>query len=244
MCGIAGFTNPGPDAHRILAGMNAALAHRGPDGNGVFVDDRVALGHTRLAIIDVSGGAQPRVDETSGDVLIFNGEIYGYQRLAAKLRGLGVPLRDRSDTEVLFQLIRREGVRRTVERIEGMFAFAFRDGKTGTLYLVRDRFGEKPLYYGMLGPDLVFASEVAGLRCHPGFSNVSPDRKAAYNFLLYEYLPGTELRMGGYCQARAWHPSCRQGRPYYDRTILAPPRGVDWPNRSAMKLSWSTDLKN
>ena len=151
MCGIAGFTNPAPDAHPVLAEMNAALGHRGPDGAGVFVDDSIALGHTRLAIIDVSGGAQPRVDQASGDALVFNGEIYGYRALAAELRGCGVPLRDRSDTEVLFQMIRREGVPRAVQRIDGMFAFAFRDGMTGALYLVRDRFGEKPLYYGMVG---------------------------------------------------------------------------------------------
>jgi asparagine synthase (glutamine-hydrolysing) len=192
MCGVAGFTNPTPGAHRILAEMNAALGHRGPDGTGVFVDDGIALGHTRLAIIDVSGGAQPRVDQASGDALVFNGEIYGYRALAAELRGCGVPLRDRSDTEVLFQMIRREGVRRAVQRIDGMFAFAFRDGATGALYLVRDRFGEKPLYYGMLGAQIVFASEVTALQCHPGFSDVMPDRTAAYNFLLYEYLPGPE----------------------------------------------------
>jgi asparagine synthase (glutamine-hydrolysing) len=192
MCGIAGFTNPAPNAHVILAEMNAALGHRGPDGSGTFVDGGIALGHTRLAIIDVSGGAQPRVDETSGDALVFNGEIYGYRALAAELRRLGAPLRDRSDTEVLFQLIRREGVRRAVEQIDGMFAFAFRDGATGTLYLVRDRLGEKPLYYGMVGKGIVFASEVTALQCHPGFSAAVPDRMAAYNFLVYEYLPGTE----------------------------------------------------
>jgi asparagine synthase (glutamine-hydrolysing) len=192
MCGIAGFTNPAPDAHRVLAEMNAELGHRGPDGSGVFVDDSIALGHTRLAIIDVSGGAQPRVDQASGDALVFNGEIYGYRTLAADLRGRGVPLRDRSDTEVLFQMIRREGVRRAVQRIDGMFAFAFRDGMTGALYLVRDRFGEKPLYYGMVGEEIVFASEVTALQCHPGFSDAMPDRTAAYNFLLYEYLPGPE----------------------------------------------------
>jgi asparagine synthase (glutamine-hydrolysing) len=191
MCGIAGFTNPVPGAHRVLSEMNAALGHRGPDGNGVFVDGGIALGHTRLAIIDISGGAQPRVDEASGDALVFNGEIYGYRALAAELRHLGVPLRDRSDTEVLFQLIRREGVRRAVQRIDGMFAFAFRDGATGTLYLGRDRLGEKPLYYGILGAEIVFASEATALHCHPAFSHAVPDRIAAYSFLLYEYLPGT-----------------------------------------------------
>jgi asparagine synthase (glutamine-hydrolysing) len=191
MCGIAGFTDPGPDARSILAGMNAALGHRGPDGNGVFVDRGIALAHTRLAIIDITGGVQPRVDEASGDALIYNGEIYGYQALAAELRSLGAPLRDHSDTEVLFHLIRREGVRRAVERIDGMFAFAYRDGATGALFLVRDRFGEKPLYYGIVGEDIVFASEVPALQCHPAFAGAALDRDAAYRFLLYEYLPGS-----------------------------------------------------
>ena len=86
MCGIAGFTAPGPEARQVLAAMNFALAHRGPDGTGVFVDRTIALGHTRLAIIDLSGGAQPRVDAASGDALVFNGEIYGYQALADELR--------------------------------------------------------------------------------------------------------------------------------------------------------------
>jgi asparagine synthase (glutamine-hydrolysing) len=191
MCGIVGFTNPGPDARQILVGMNGALRHRGPDGSGIFVDRGIALGHTRLAIIDLAGGAQPRIDEASGDALIYNGEIYGYRTLAAELRGLGVTLRDHSDTEALFHLIRREGVRRAVERIDGMFAFAYRDGATGTLFLVRDRFGEKPLYYGTVGKDMVFASEVPALQRHPAFAEVVPDRHAAYRFLLYEYLPGT-----------------------------------------------------
>jgi asparagine synthase (glutamine-hydrolysing) len=191
MCGIAGFTHPDLDAHRTLSQMNAALGHRGPDACGIFVDQGIALGHTRLAIVDVAGGAQPRVDRASGDALVFNGEIYGYRTLAAEFATLGVPLRDRSDTEVLFQLIRHQGVRRAVERIDGMFAFAFRDGATNTLYLVRDRFGEKPLYYGIAGLHIVFASEVPALQCHPAFHGVSLDASAAYSFLLFEYLPGT-----------------------------------------------------
>jgi asparagine synthase (glutamine-hydrolysing) len=191
MCGIAGFTRPGPDARAVLARMNTALAHRGPDGDGIFVDENIALGHTRLAIIDLEGGAQPRVDAASGDALVFNGEIYGYRALADELRRNGVALRDRSDTEVLFQLIRRLGVRRAVERIGGMFAFAFRDGTEDALYLVRDRFGEKPLYWGMAGGRLVFASEVSALFCHPALGDTTPDPYAAYSLLLFEYLPGS-----------------------------------------------------
>jgi asparagine synthase (glutamine-hydrolysing) len=191
MCGIAGFTAPGPDAEHIIAQMNRALAHRGPDGLGSFVDAEIALGHTRLAVIDLAGGAQPRVDRASGDALVFNGEIYGYRALADELRAAGIALCDRSDTEVLFQLIRRDGLRRAVARIDGMFAFAFREGSTGALYLVRDRFGQKPLYYGLAQGQLVFASEAGALFHHPAFREAAPDRLAAYRALLFEYLPRT-----------------------------------------------------
>jgi len=227
MCGLAGFTAPGPEARRVLAAMNGALAHRGPDGNGMFVDPTIALGHTRLAIIDLVGGAQPRIDEASGDALIFNGEVYGYRALADELREAGIALRDRSDTEVLFQLIRRDGVRRAVARIDGMFAFAFRDGASGALHLVRDRFGEKPLYYGLARGRLVFASEVGALKCHPDFRDTAPDRLAAYSFLLFEYLPGTlsgwtgiekiepgtilTFRDGQISRERYWRPSVDRG---------------------------------
>jgi len=100
MCGITGFTRPGADAHGILLAMDAALGHRGPDGCGTFVDHGIALGHTRLAIVDIAGGAQPRVDHISGDALVFNGEIYGYRALAGELTTLGVPLRDRLVADV------------------------------------------------------------------------------------------------------------------------------------------------
>src|SRR5271165_6910998 len=179
MCGIAGFTAPGPEARGVVAAMNRALAHRGPDGSGIFVDRGIALGHTRLAIIDLTGGAQPRVDPASGDALVFNGEIFGYRYLAAALRACGLPLCDHSDTEVLFQLIRRDGLSRTVERIDGQFAFAFREGGSGVLHLVRDRFGEKPLYYGLARGQLIFASEVSALLAHPAFYDAAPDRLAA-----------------------------------------------------------------
>ena len=143
MCGIAGFTNPAADSHRILLAMNAALGHRGPDGSGTFVDYGIALGHTRLAIVDLAGGVQPRVDRASGDALVFNGEIYGYRELAAELRSLGVPLRDRSDTEVLFQLIRREGVRRAVERIDYEAPSITLKDSAGNLTTVRVRHPER-----------------------------------------------------------------------------------------------------
>ena len=227
MCGIAGFTAPGRQARQVLAEMSRLLAHRGPDGSGLYVDRAIALAHRRLAIIDPQGGAQPRVDPETGDALVFNGEIYGYRALAEELSRDGVALRDRSDTEVLFQLIRRFGVARAVERIDGMFAFAFRDGKSGTLYLVRDRFGEKPLYYGLAQGALVFASEAPAVLAHPAFRDAGIDREAAYCFLLFEYLPGDasgwegieklepatilSFRDGRLVRQRYWRPEIGRG---------------------------------
>ena len=115
MCGISGFTAPGPDSRATLAAMNAAQAHRGPDGQGDFVARGIGCGHVRLAVIDLAGGAQPRVDADNGDALVFNGEIYGCRALAARLRAEGALFRDQSDTEVLFHLIRRDGIERALE---------------------------------------------------------------------------------------------------------------------------------
>jgi asparagine synthase (glutamine-hydrolysing) len=109
MCGIAGFTEPDRNALEVLRRMTDAMAHRGPDAEGTFSDERIAFGHRRLAVVDLTGGQQPRVESATGDALIFNGEIYGYRRLAVELREAGIALRDQSDTEVLFQMLRREG---------------------------------------------------------------------------------------------------------------------------------------
>jgi asparagine synthase (glutamine-hydrolysing) len=225
MCGLAGFTGPGADAPMIVRRMIAAIAHRGPDGSGDYIDADIALGHNRLAIIDLAGGAQPRVEAATGDALIFNGEIYGYRDLATELRASGVALRDRSDTEVLFQMLRRSGIRRTLAKIDGMFAFAFREGRTGTLYLARDRFGEKPLFYGLAGGNLVFGSELSALRCHPAFRASGIDREATFQFLTYEYLPGDRSGREGIRKLPSGHLlTFADGRievaPYWQ-----PPRG-------------------
>ena len=121
---------------------------------------------------------------------MFNGEIFGYRKLAAELRDAGIPLRDKSDTEVLFQLIRREGVRRALDRIDGQFAFAFRDGASGTVQLVRDPSARSQLYYAQAGNELVFASEVSALLVTPPWPEPGWTL-AAYQFLTFEYLPGT-----------------------------------------------------
>ena len=190
MCGIAGFMPPGPAPAGPLTAMLSALAHRGPDAAAWYADAGIALAHTRLAVIDLGGGAQPRIDPVTGDALVFNGEIYNFPALADELRAAGADLRDGSDTEVLFQHLRRHGVEQTLDRLDGMFAFAFRNGCTGTLYLARDRFGEKPLYYAHLNDLLVFGSEAGAILCHPALRHAAPDIISAYALLQFEYLPG------------------------------------------------------
>lgn len=174
----------------VLNSMTGLLAHRGPDAEGFHLDDRVALGHRRLTVIAPDGGGQPRIDAQSGDALVFNGEIYGFREHAEALRAEGVPLVDGSDTEVLFQLLRRFGVEAALERIDGMFAFAWLEGRTGTLHLARDRFGEKPLFWGLRNGTLVFGSEIKALQAHPLFADAEPDVAALDHFLSLEFVPG------------------------------------------------------
>ena len=160
MCGIAGFFNPSgitPDTN-ILGAMALAIAHRGPDHQGLHQDERCALASRRLAIIDLQGGNQPLVHEPSGMILVFNGEIYNYQPLRVELASLGHHFHTRSDSEVLLAAYVQWG-EKCLDRLAGMFAFAVWNPGTRRLFLARDRMGKKPLFYAAL-PDgtLVFAS--------------------------------------------------------------------------------------
>ncbi len=192
MCGIAGFTGRYDDAAGILSRMLDSIAYRGPDMRGERVEPRMAFGWLRLAIIAPEGGYQPRHDEASGDSLIFNGEIYDYQNVARQLQAEGIHLADTSDTEVLFQAIRHWGLDAALDRLDGMFAFAYRDGEDGSITLVRDRFGEKPLYYAERQGQLIFASEIKALLEHPALDAVGPDIAGLHDFLHFEYVPGIE----------------------------------------------------
>jgi asparagine synthase (glutamine-hydrolysing) len=205
MCGIVGFTRPRRGGRGVLEAMTASLSHRGPDEEGYFVDAAIAFGHRRLAVVDPEGGAQPRTDEKSGDALVFGGEIYGYREHAERLRGEGVPIKDKSDTEVLFWLLRRHGVQAALERLDGMFAFAYRDGATGTLWLARDRFGEKPLFYGIASGALVFASELRAIVLHPAFAACAPDLQAVDRYLTFEYVPGDRTGLSGIAKLPPGH---------------------------------------
>lgn len=205
MCGLAGFTAPHPEAPRRLGAMLDALRHRGPDQEGTHVDAGIAFGHCRLIVVAPDGGRQPRVDAATGDALVFNGEIYDFRRHAEDLRGAGVPLRDGSDTEVLFACLRRFGVERTLEKLDVMFAFAYRDGATGRVSLARDRCGEKPLFYGLAGDRLVFASELKAILIHPDFADAGFDPIALNQFLAFDFVPAPRTGVAGVQKLPAGH---------------------------------------
>jgi asparagine synthase (glutamine-hydrolysing) len=175
--------------------MAGALAHRGPDDQGVWADAEPGVGlcHRRLAIVDLSpAGHQPMHSASGRYVLTFNGEIYNHQALRAELEGLGAVdnggWRGHSDTETLVEAIAAVGLEAAIERCVGMFAFALWDRKQRRLSLVRDRFGEKPLYYGWVGRNFVFASELKAIRAHPNFAG-DISRAALHAFTARNYVP-------------------------------------------------------
>ena len=176
VCGLAGVWDPrgrtAEELGHLAAAMAATLAHRGPDDEGVFVDGPagLALGHRRLAVVGLGpDGHQPMVSASGRLVCAYNGEVYNHRELRRRLAAEGVAFRGASDTEVLLAAAETWGIETALERVEGMLALALWDRGTRRLVLARDRFGEKPLYYGMLGGALVFASELKALRVHPGF---------------------------------------------------------------------------
>jgi asparagine synthase (glutamine-hydrolysing) len=196
MCGIAGFVDferrSGPNELRAIAALMAeGLRHRGPDDQGVWIDAEagVALGHTRLAIIDLSpAGTQPMLSSCGRFVLSYNGEVYNAPELRAELESAGLTFRGHSDTEVIVEGLRVWGVRDTIERLIGMFAFAVWDRHTRKLTLVRDRLGIKPLYWARSNGRLIFGSELKALTALSDWPR-DIDRDALASFLRYGYVP-------------------------------------------------------
>lgn len=196
MCGIAGLLDP---THALRAeeleaqatSMTDAVVHRGPDDGGVWVDDRagVALGNRRLAIVGLGpGGHQPMASASGRWVVTFNGEVYNFSSLRRRLEAQGVRLRGGSDTEVLIEAVERWGLEEALDASEGMFAMAAWDARDKELHLVRDRLGEKPLYFGWVGRCFAFASELKSLRCLPDFAP-RLDRGAVALFLRHNCVP-------------------------------------------------------
>jgi asparagine synthase (glutamine-hydrolysing) len=198
MCGIAGvyaLTERPPDpAWGSL--LTRALAHRGPDGHGVYHDDRVLLAHTRLAIIDLTdGGRQPMVSEDGRHHMVMNGEIYNPADLRTDLEAEGARVRSRSDADVLLHLLAREGTR-GLGRARGMFAFAWYDRDEGTLLLGRDRLGKKPLLWTRTDEFVAFASEAAALLALP-FVRARLDTASLRAYLRYLYVPAPDSLLAG-----------------------------------------------
>ena len=201
MCGIGGTFVFGERRSRQalaedVSRMMTAISNRGPDGSGYFVDENagIALGHRRLAIIDVTmSGHQPMMSKDGRFVLTFNGEVYNFLQLRRALEGQATAIswRGTSDTEVLLEAIATWGVEETLARSVGMFAFALWDTKKRSLTLARDRAGEKPLCYGFVNGRFVFASELRAIRALPDF-NAPVNRAALTSFLRFNYVPSPE----------------------------------------------------
>ena len=243
MCGITGYlTPPAPGFDAALPAMMAAIAHRGPDSDGEWTDAEagIALGHLRLAIVDLTAaGHQPMISPSGRYVLAFNGEIYNHTKMRAALEetGKAPEWRGHSDTETLLAGIDLWGLDQTLSRAIGMFAIALWDRKDRSLTLVRDRLGEKPLYYGWQGRTLLFGSELKALRAHPAFRG-EVARDALVEVLRHGHVGGDRAIYAGIAKVRPGEVvtlSLAEPEPkralYWDGAALAaapkPPRRSD-----------------
>ncbi|MDE7477789.1 MAG: asparagine synthase (glutamine-hydrolyzing) [Lachnospiraceae bacterium] len=193
MCGIAGFCNHPVNWKENIEKMNNRMYHRGPDAGGIWSSDdaNVVLGHRRLSIVDLSEmGAQPMRSASGRYVCVFNGEIYNYRRLRDKLlkEKKVTAFRGTSDTEVLLESFEAYGVTETIKHCKGMFAIALFDREEGKLTLIRDRIGEKPLYYGFVNGHFVFASDIGSIRVLDDFQNPI-DTKVLQLYFIHGYIP-------------------------------------------------------
>jgi asparagine synthase (glutamine-hydrolysing) len=236
MCGFAGFI----DLHgqftyseNDLKKMTSTLVHRGPDDHGTWFDREscVGLGHQRLSILDLSAdGHQPMISRNGNYVIVYNGEIYNFCELRAELEKKNHVFRGHSDTEVILSAVEEWGVDSAVKRFVGMFAFALWNRKERVLYLVRDRLGEKPLYYGWMGKVFLFGSELKALRVHPAWNGVI-NRSALALYMRHNYipapysiyqginklLPGTMLTISN----RTAPGACPEQVPYWSASYVA-----------------------
>ena len=235
MCGIAGIFNLDgrPASPVILRKMTDAIAHRGPDGEGFYTDSFVGLGHRRLSIIDLSAaGHQPMVSTSQQVVLSYNGEVYNFQELRIELESLGYQFHSKTDSEVVLNAWAEWG-EQSVHKLNGMFAFAIWDKREQSLFLVRDRYGIKPLYYTVINGSLVFASEQKAVQQHPAVDNML-DRKALLEYFTFQniftdrtlhegvrLLPAAAIGRIGLGESRL------QITPYWDYQFSEPEHPVD-----------------
>lgn len=190
MCGIVGFINKKENKEKIIKKMADRIEHRGPDAEGFYIDENIALGHRRLAIIDINSGIQPMFNEDKKIVVIFNGEIYNYIELKAELKKKKHKFTTSSDTEVLVHGYEEWGTD-LPKKLRGMFAFAIWDKENETLFCARDHFGIKPLYYYKTDEEFLFASEIKSFLDYPDFKKeLNKSILAAY--LSFSFTPTSE----------------------------------------------------
>lgn len=205
MCGVVGIfdTTGKPIDRGLLERMTSALQHRGPDGQGYFVDGAIGLGHRRLSIIDVEGGAQPIGNEDGSLQIVFNGEIYNFVELRKELEGFGHTFKTRTDTEVIVHAYEQWG-KGCVERFNGMFAFALWDSNKRELFLARDHLGVKPLYYVELGGRILFGSEIKALLQDQACPR-AVDIESLAELFTFRYVPSPKTLFSGIRKVPAGH---------------------------------------
>ncbi|HAO19925.1 MAG TPA: asparagine synthase (glutamine-hydrolyzing), partial [Desulfobacteraceae bacterium] len=189
MCGISGIfhLNGQPVEKNDIETMNQTMIHRGPDGQGIFTQSEIGLGHRRLSIIDLEAGKQPMSNADGSIQVVFNGEIYNYLELKKELEAKGYQFRTRSDTESIIYAYEAYGDR-FVEKLRGMFAIGLWDSRNKKLILTRDRVGKKPLYYYLDQHRIVFASELKAVIALPGIPK-ELDIQALDAYLSFGYVP-------------------------------------------------------
>jgi asparagine synthase (glutamine-hydrolysing) len=220
LCGIAGIydVSGGPVEAGTVAAMTCTIAHRGPDSDGVYTSGHVGLGFRRLAIIDLSeAGSQPMANEDGSVVIVFNGEIYNFQKLRTELKAKGHTFRSLTDTEVIIHGYEEWG-EAVVGRLNGMFAFAIYDGRTDSVFMARDRYGIKPLYYTFDGDRFIFGSEIkAVLVAYPW--DYSVDRSALIEYFTFQNVFSDRTLFSGVRLLPAGHTAfVRRGSATLDAT--------------------------
>ena len=203
MCGITGFVNKKDNKDKIIKKMADKIAHRGPDGEGYYINDNVALAHRRLSIIDLSTGSQPMFNANKDLVIVFNGEIYNYLEIKDELKKDGYKFLNKSDTEVIINGYKKWG-KKVVDHLRGMYAFAIYDIKNDELFMARDKWGIKPLYYAKFNDTFMFASEIKALLEHPDFKKeLNEDILSAY--LCFNSCPTEETFFKGVYRLEPGH---------------------------------------
>jgi asparagine synthase (glutamine-hydrolysing) len=208
MCGIAGWVklnknDASPNADAVLHEMCERIVHRGPDSEGLWTDDSVALGMRRLSIIDLKTGDQPVFNEDRSVIVMMNGELYNYREVRAQLEERGHTFTTKSDTEILPHLYEEHGDA-LLEHVNGMYAFSLWDSRKEKLIIARDRFGEKPLYYGVFDGKLIYASELKSILAHPAVKT-ELDLDALRHYLSYDYVPAPMSIFKGISKLPAAH---------------------------------------